>query len=106
MVKHEKLGSRPFPGSFTKGGVMVGKIGFLWVLLLPVVFFVVGCSSVCSVKTYTIEENSARRGIGRVVSLVHDKHIDVNLSYKAFELKVKHDRLSLDRCPMLFQNIA
>ncbi len=37
-------------------------------------------------KNYVYEENSAKRGIGRVVSLVHDKHLDVNLSYKALEL--------------------
>jgi phenylalanyl-tRNA synthetase beta chain len=39
------------------------------------------------IKTFTNEENCDKRGIGRVVSLVHDKNLDVKLSYRAIELK-------------------
>ena len=39
------------------------------------------------IKTFKNEESSDKRGIGRVVSLVHDKNLDVKLSYRAIELK-------------------
>lgn len=35
---------------------------------------------------YTVTENDDMRGIGRILSLVHDKDLDVNLRYKALEL--------------------
>ncbi|MBD3796454.1 MAG: phenylalanine--tRNA ligase subunit beta [Campylobacterales bacterium] len=35
---------------------------------------------------YTVTENDDMRGIGRILSLVHDKDLDVNLCYKALEL--------------------
>jgi phenylalanyl-tRNA synthetase beta chain len=42
-------------------------------------------------KDYSVTDNDDMRGIGRILSLVHDKDLDVNLRYKALEL----DTLSL-----------
>ena len=39
------------------------------------------------VKEYITTDNDEKRGIGRVLSLVYDKDLDVNLSYKALSLK-------------------
>ena len=38
------------------------------------------------VKEYNVSESDDKRGIGRILSLVHDKEFDVNLRYKALEL--------------------
>jgi len=38
-------------------------------------------------KEYTITDNDEKRGIGRILSLVHEKDFDVNLRYKALDLK-------------------
>jgi len=38
------------------------------------------------IKEYADIENDEKRGIGRVVSLVHEKEFDVNLRYRAVEL--------------------
>lgn len=40
-----------------------------------------------AIKEYTITDNDDKRGIGRVVSLTHAKNLDVNLRYKAIDLK-------------------
>ena len=42
-------------------------------------------------KEYSVTDNDDMRGIGRILSLVHDKDLDINLRYKALEL----DALSL-----------
>ncbi|MEA3371258.1 MAG: phenylalanine--tRNA ligase subunit beta [Campylobacterota bacterium] len=39
------------------------------------------------IKEYIVTDNDAKRGIGRILSLSHDKDLDVNLRYKAIELK-------------------
>ncbi|MEN4052288.1 phenylalanine--tRNA ligase subunit beta [Sulfurimonas sp. NWX79] len=39
------------------------------------------------VKEYTVTDNDEKRGIGRILSLVHEKDLDVNLRYKALDLK-------------------
>jgi len=39
------------------------------------------------IKDYTPEDNDTKRGIGRVFALSHDKDLNVNLSYKALDLK-------------------
>ena len=39
------------------------------------------------IKEYTVTDNDEKRGIGRILSLVHDKDLDVNLRYKALDLK-------------------
>lgn len=39
------------------------------------------------IKEYTVTDNDAKRGIGRILSLSHDKNLDVSLRYKAIELK-------------------
>lgn len=36
---------------------------------------------------YTVTDNDAKRGIGRILNLSHEKDLDVNLRYKAVELK-------------------
>jgi len=36
---------------------------------------------------YTVTDNDEKRGIGRILSLVHEKDLDVNLRYKALDLK-------------------
>jgi phenylalanyl-tRNA synthetase beta chain len=38
-------------------------------------------------KEYTATDNDDKRGIGRILSLVHEKEFDVNLRYKALDLK-------------------
>ncbi|MBA1438200.1 MAG: phenylalanine--tRNA ligase subunit beta [Epsilonproteobacteria bacterium] len=38
-------------------------------------------------KEYNVHEEENKRGIGRIVSLIHDKDLDVNLCYKALELE-------------------
>lgn len=38
------------------------------------------------IKEYNVSESDDKRGIGRILSLVHDKELDVNLRYKALEL--------------------
>ena len=43
------------------------------------------------VKEYAVTDNDEKRGIGRILSLVHEKDLDVNLRYKALDL----DTLSL-----------
>jgi len=40
-----------------------------------------------SIKEYSITDNDDKRGIGRIVSLSHEKNLDVNLRYKAIDLK-------------------
>ena len=40
-----------------------------------------------AVKEYTVTDNDDKRGIGRILSLTHEKEFDVNLRYKALELK-------------------
>jgi phenylalanyl-tRNA synthetase beta chain len=40
-----------------------------------------------SIKEYVVTDNDERRGIGRILSLVHEKDLDVNLRYKAVDLK-------------------
>ncbi|QOP41071.1 phenylalanine--tRNA ligase subunit beta [Sulfurimonas marina] len=37
-------------------------------------------------KEYNVTDNDDMRGIGRILSLVHDKDLDVNLRYKALDL--------------------
>ncbi|WP_457748122.1 phenylalanine--tRNA ligase subunit beta [Sulfurimonas sp.] len=39
------------------------------------------------IKEYSITDNNEKRGIGRILSLSHDKDLDVNLRYKALDLK-------------------
>jgi len=39
------------------------------------------------IKEYTVTDNDEKRGIGRILSLVHEKDMDVNLRYKALDLK-------------------
>ena len=39
------------------------------------------------IKEYIITDNDAKRGIGRILSLSHEKDLDVSLRYKAVELK-------------------
>ncbi|MBN2816110.1 MAG: phenylalanine--tRNA ligase subunit beta [Campylobacterales bacterium] len=39
------------------------------------------------VKEYTVTDNDDKRGIGRIVSLSYEKNLDVNLRYKAIDLK-------------------
>jgi len=39
------------------------------------------------IKDYSPEDNDTKRGIGRVFALSHDKDLNVNLSYKALDLK-------------------
>jgi phenylalanyl-tRNA synthetase beta chain len=39
------------------------------------------------IKEYILSDNDAKRGIGRIVSLTHEKEFDVNLRYKALDLK-------------------
>lgn len=38
-------------------------------------------------KEYTVSDNDDMRGIGRILSLIHDNELDVNLRYKALELE-------------------
>ena len=38
------------------------------------------------VHEYTVTDNDEKRGIGRILSLVHEKDMDVNLRYKALDL--------------------
>jgi len=38
-------------------------------------------------KEYSVTDNDEKRGIGRILSLVHEKDFDVNLRYKALDLK-------------------
>jgi phenylalanyl-tRNA synthetase beta chain len=40
-----------------------------------------------SIKEYNVTDNDDKRGIGRVLSLSHEKDLDVNLRYKALDLK-------------------
>jgi len=42
------------------------------------------------IKEFTPEDNDTKRGIGRVFALSHDKDLNVNLSYKALDLKNLH----------------
>jgi len=39
------------------------------------------------IKEYSVTDNDAKRGIGRILNLSHDKDLDVSLRYKAVELK-------------------
>lgn len=39
------------------------------------------------IREYTATHNDDKRGIGRIVSLSHEKNLDVNLRYKAIDLK-------------------
>ncbi|MEN8304291.1 MAG: phenylalanine--tRNA ligase subunit beta, partial [Campylobacterota bacterium] len=39
------------------------------------------------IKEYAVTDNDAKRGIGRILSLSHEKDLDVTLRYKAVELK-------------------
>lgn len=39
------------------------------------------------IKEYQVTDNDEKRGIGRVFSLTHEKDLNVNLSYKALDLK-------------------
>ena len=39
------------------------------------------------IKEYIVTDNDAKRGIGRVFSLSHEKNLNVNLNYKALDLK-------------------
>jgi len=39
------------------------------------------------IKEYVVTDNDDKRGIGRILSLSHEKEFDVSLSYKAVELK-------------------
>jgi phenylalanyl-tRNA synthetase beta chain len=39
------------------------------------------------IKSYVVTDNDEKRGIGRILSLTHEKDLDVSLSYKAVELK-------------------
>ncbi len=39
------------------------------------------------IKEYGVTDNDAKRGIGRILSLSHEKDLDVSLRYKAVELK-------------------
>ncbi len=38
-------------------------------------------------ENHTEEKEDGRRGVGRILSLVHSKHLNVNLRYKAMDLK-------------------
>jgi phenylalanyl-tRNA synthetase beta chain len=38
-------------------------------------------------KEYTVTDNDDKRGVGRIVSLSYEKNLDVNLRYKAIDLK-------------------
>lgn len=40
-----------------------------------------------AVKDYSVQDSDNRRGVGRILSLSHDKDLDVNLSYKVVDLK-------------------
>jgi len=42
------------------------------------------------IKEYSVTDNDAKRGIGRILSLSHEKDLDVSLRYKAVELKNLH----------------
>lgn len=39
------------------------------------------------INEYTITDNDEKRGVGRIVSLSYEKNLDVNLRYKAIDLK-------------------
>jgi phenylalanyl-tRNA synthetase beta chain len=39
------------------------------------------------IKEYIVTDNDDKRGIGRVLNLSHEKDLDVNLNYKALDLK-------------------
>jgi len=39
------------------------------------------------IKEYSSADNDEKRGIGRILALSHEKDLDVNLSYKALDLK-------------------
>jgi phenylalanyl-tRNA synthetase beta chain len=39
------------------------------------------------IKPYIVTDNDEKRGIGRILSLAHEKDLNVSLSYKAVELK-------------------
>jgi phenylalanyl-tRNA synthetase beta chain len=39
------------------------------------------------IKEYNVSDNDEKRGIGRILSLTHEKDLDVNLQYKAIDLK-------------------
>ena len=39
-----------------------------------------------SMREYVVTDNDDKRGIGRILSLSHDKNLDVNLRYKALDL--------------------
>lgn len=39
------------------------------------------------IKEFVVTNNDDKRGIGRIVSLSHEKNVDVNLRYKAIDLK-------------------
>ena len=40
------------------------------------------------IKEYNVTDNDDKRGIGRILSLAHEKEFDVNLRYKALDLKL------------------
>jgi len=42
------------------------------------------------IKEYAVTDNDAKRGIGRILNLSHEKDLDVSLRYKAIELKDLH----------------
>ncbi len=39
------------------------------------------------IKEYRVTDNDEKRGIGRILSLEHEKDLDINLRYKALDLK-------------------
>ncbi len=39
------------------------------------------------IKEYTTSDNDEKRGVGRILSLTHEKDLDVNLTYKALDLQ-------------------
>ncbi len=39
------------------------------------------------IKEYTISDNDEKRGVGRILSLSHEKDLNVNLTYKALDLQ-------------------
>ena len=39
------------------------------------------------IKEYSISDNDEKRGVGRILSLSHEKDLDVNLNYKALDLQ-------------------
>jgi len=43
-----------------------------------------------AMKNHTAEDNDNKRGVGRILTLSHDKDLDVNLNYKVLELKELH----------------